>query len=576
MQEKEYLHGRWAAIMSWGLLAVMGFLLLLRTRYGMDTTDETFYLATARRFYDGDFLFKHDWNTAQVMGLVLLPVYRAYVLVHGSSEGIILFSRILLVFFGFGLACFLFRTLIKNTKSRMTALAVSICMLLYVRGNIINLSYYSLGMYTFVFALLLWMRSGESGHRQLCLAAAGISFSLSVLCMPYMVFLFCVIVILGLVCWIRKDTEKVGDVRSFLCGVFFSGVVFLALFGRYIPWNGLLEYLPMIFRDPEMEQEGIFVQLFDLLVYYTTVFLKYTWPLYLVTAVISVWFWKNHRKSKNTERWLDFLLLAEFFVQAVYVRTYFEGGIIAVFLLLALQLQLIYPDIRLKKLEHYFLVPGFLFGIVWVIASNVGQRSINMSFLIMDIWAVSFVLKLGGQSGKGLRGLYSCAVILLTGLLFIIRFLDVYRDGAVSQLTNCVETGVMKGIYTEELRGAVYEKTVKVLQEQVHETDTAVVLGCNPWAYMDLSGSCGSYSTWNLQGEDVLLEQYYELCPEKIPTVILVMPPELDKYVSWRFSSHGSGVHNGKKEVPAGILADMIQKGDYQRVEIDGVTIYRK
>ena len=75
----------WQTYLSAAVIFVTGILLIVRACYGMDTTDETFYLATARRFSDWDLLFKHDWNTAQVMGLVLLPLYRFYVFWNGSS-----------------------------------------------------------------------------------------------------------------------------------------------------------------------------------------------------------------------------------------------------------------------------------------------------------------------------------------------------------------------------------------------------------------------------------------------------------------------------------------------------------
>lgn len=60
-------------------------------------TDETFYLATAKRFSEGDLAIKYDWNTAQIFGLLLVPVYRIYTGITGSNEGIIIFMRILLV-----------------------------------------------------------------------------------------------------------------------------------------------------------------------------------------------------------------------------------------------------------------------------------------------------------------------------------------------------------------------------------------------------------------------------------------------------------------------------------------------
>ena len=80
---------------------ITGMALLYRAFYGMDLTDETFYLSTAKRFCDGDLLFMHDWNAGQIFGLLMVPFYRIYVFFHGNNEGVILSARI--AFVGLGL-----------------------------------------------------------------------------------------------------------------------------------------------------------------------------------------------------------------------------------------------------------------------------------------------------------------------------------------------------------------------------------------------------------------------------------------------------------------------------------------
>ena len=98
------------------VIFVMGCILACRAFYGMDVTDETFYLSTAKRFSDGDMLLRDDWNTGQVFGLILLPLYRVYVSVTGSSDGIILFTRINFVILEVYTSCFLYKVLITQTS----------------------------------------------------------------------------------------------------------------------------------------------------------------------------------------------------------------------------------------------------------------------------------------------------------------------------------------------------------------------------------------------------------------------------------------------------------------------------
>lgn len=58
-------------------------------------------------------------------------------------------------------------------------------------------------------------------------------------------------------------------------------------------------------------------------------------------------------------------MILEFFIQAVYVRTFFEAGIISTFFFLGIQMQLLYPEYRERKLEKYFLYTGIAFAIPW-------------------------------------------------------------------------------------------------------------------------------------------------------------------------------------------------------------------
>ena len=163
---------------------IIGILLIYRAFYGMDTTDETFYLATAKRFYEGDLLFQNDWNTGQIFGLVMMPFYYFYLMVTGSNEGIILCARILFVFIALFVAGFTYKVLYQYSKKFGASLLASLCILVYVRGNIITCSYYSLGFYTFLLAILWWMDAKKEKKEIWKLICSGISFAVSVLCMP--------------------------------------------------------------------------------------------------------------------------------------------------------------------------------------------------------------------------------------------------------------------------------------------------------------------------------------------------------------------------------------------------------
>lgn len=573
--KKIFLKKEASFFLTAGLFIILGVILIWRAFHGMDTTDETFYFATAKRFCEGDMLFKDDWNRGQIYGLLMVPFYKMHVFLNGNNEGIILTARILFVLISLAIAFFLYISLKEYDVSRGASFLASICVLFYARGNIITMSYYSLGFYTFLLAVLFWMLADRSGRRRYRIIS-GISFSISVLCMPYMAVGFVVM-------WIyvgyragkgHKITFIKAEYFSFGCIV--SAAIFLIYYFKMIPWRQLLKYVFVVFSDPGLEQEGLLYQYWALLTYIINSFLKYTWPIYIVTVIVSLLVGKKKIKNTEVKKWMTGVLIAEFLIQAIYVRGYFEGGIIAVFFLLMFQLQLLYPEYRLKEFEIYFLVPGILFAAIWVVGSNVGERVINMGVLLMDLWGLPLLWLISKEKGNGM--IYKCLRIpafVLPGILLLIRCFDVYRDGAVNTLTYQISSGVMKGIYTEPSRGMAYENAVELLEDNVEEGAVIAVLGCNPWGYLDSPALCGSYTTWQFSDGENRLIQYYVNFPDKVPDVVLVPADDINTYEYWKYSSHGVGLYEGEHLELYGILKEIVEKGNYEKTESGGTVLYK-
>lgn len=575
MQTDLFIKKRNQVILTAVLLLGTGSVLIWRSFYGMDLTDETFYLAAARRFYDGAMVFKDDWNRGQLFGLLMLPFYSIYMFIQGNNEGIILCSRILFVILELFVAAFLWKILIRNTGSFGAALSTSLCVLVYARGNIITMSYYNLGFLTFLLAVLWWSKAERGQEKKLFYLLSGFNFAVSVVCMPYMVLLFFVLLGVGIFWRLKNDAVRCRRVFWWFAGILFAAVVFLLYFGRLIPWKELQEYVPIIFQDPGLEKDGILEQFLNLFRYIGTVFLKYTWPVYAVTFVLSVLDGKRVLKNEVIHKLLPWLLAAEFFVQSIYVRTYFEGGVVLVLFLLALQMQFLYPEHRLKWMEHHFLIPGLLFAVPWVLGSNVGERVINMSILLMDIWGICFLWTVFQRhQRKNCYLAIKISVFWMFMVLFLIRIFDVYRDGSIERLNYSVSCGCMKGIYTEENRGNAYEQMVNLLLEETDDKDRIVTPGTNPWVYLDAPASCGAYTVWNFDNGESVLRQYYEKFPEYIPDKILLVPEEVSVYESWRFSSHGSGWNREEQAAVGGILGEIIESGNYVCLEKSGAKLY--
>jgi len=90
------------SLKTWGLaekiLAVGVFLYTFclayyRIRFGVDFTDEAYYAVLTQRFALGDTPFVDEFNLRQAAAVLLVPSYKLYLQIVGSTDGIILFLR---------------------------------------------------------------------------------------------------------------------------------------------------------------------------------------------------------------------------------------------------------------------------------------------------------------------------------------------------------------------------------------------------------------------------------------------------------------------------------------------------
>lgn len=552
------------------LLGVGMILLMARSFFGIDYTDESFYFALAKRFSQGDALLVDEWFPTQLIGALLLPLYKLYLGIFGNSEGIILCSRILYVLFACIVSAYMLGVFRKRGESCGYSLCVAMMLCIYVRAGIGTFSYYSLGLETFLLAILLLMDGENSFSPILKWVLAGINFSISVVCMPYMVLFFIVfVIVLFAKRQLFSDDKKYGYIFG---GILISGMVFLAFFGGQI-LQGVGNFQEIL-MDPA-HQGSIFEKVTDIIFYLCFIYLKYTWPLYMSTFIggLIIRFKRiQNQKIQNAYRMVVYL---EFLIQALYSRTYFEGGIIFAFLLLALQIQLMNLQIRDSQLEKYFLVPGIAFSFIWIIGSNVMMRVFNMGCLLADVWALKIILEDSKNIKTYFRYLRNLSVFLLFGVLLINRFFDVYRDNVIWDLDTQVTCGSMKGIFTTEDRAEEYETVVQELRMYTSENDRLAVLGLNPWVYLEAPSQCGAYSVWHVDFTDERNYSYYKKYPENIPNVIFLLNPSYGKFSGWRFGSQGSNTEGSGVAEVDGYLKMLLEEKEYETLECSGGTFYR-
>ena len=88
-----------ADIISAAVFVLIAVYLLMHLRNGIGLPDESFYLTVPQRIFNGDGLVSSEWHVTQFSSFAQYPFYALFRFVTGSTDGIILFFRVLYVFF---------------------------------------------------------------------------------------------------------------------------------------------------------------------------------------------------------------------------------------------------------------------------------------------------------------------------------------------------------------------------------------------------------------------------------------------------------------------------------------------
>lgn len=150
--------------------------------------DETFWLTVPRRFLQGDRLLVDESHLSQFSFLTMVPEMWLYLLMMGTTEGIVLnFRYINTVLWSAGCLFLFFRT---RTINKYAAMSASLFMLPFAPYGIMAFSYNSLGVLYQLNAVIFLLCARKRQKLQFILSGA--FYAGAVLCCPYMAAVYLV------------------------------------------------------------------------------------------------------------------------------------------------------------------------------------------------------------------------------------------------------------------------------------------------------------------------------------------------------------------------------------------------
>lgn len=515
------------------ILVILAIGLVGRSFFSFCQTDESFYAALINRFWNGEKLIQDEWHRAQFYAPLLLPFYGAYISLHGSTEGVILFLRILYVGFALITSLKLFFLVFEETADPVCAGIMASITMLFSRANISGVSYYNLCMLCAVSAFCSIENAGQPLCRNNLFHACwgGVLLSCAVVCNPFLVPFVLVAVIVSL---LNRKSRPI--FISVIAGIFGMAVIYCLYLVSVTGFQGVLQFLPFVFQNSEQNSlSANLLYMTEQAVRYS----KYVAVPALLMSVVAAIGKTGKMKSKHIRVLYVFVQTILLGISAVQTISEINGIILFVLTVVA------FPFWLDAWKEEQFITAKRLysFGIVNAVAfsaaSNTGLDAATVGFCISGIggiWLIkeSLFRKETSNSEEDIKT-QNRTVKVETKLVFTIitavvltpllcqRLIGVYRDAPLWELDTKLEQGPAKGLYTTQLHAEQYESICDSLAELEKRVPEGRVLYCKnlPWAYLMTGYQYGTCSPWRVYMTE--FETYCVVRPENRPDYICVL-----------------------------------------------------
>lgn len=592
------------------LIVISMIILLIRSTYSFCWSDETFYLATTKRFYDGDSIFYHEWFPTQLSSLLLLPLYSLYVGIVGSSTGVLLFNRIIFVILESVSAYFVYRLLSKNHGIFIGCIA-SLFTQWYVHLNIATLSYYTITIHCFLLAMLIIYDCYINKNSNLKLIIAGFLFAISVLCLPTMCVAYFIIVFAGFLItalakfipnakFIADFSKKLDFIHTFiytLFGIIIPAAIFFIYMLTHVSIKNFINSIPFVLSDDEHETNFRY-PIKKMYLSINESFGKIGYICYLFTAcallIFAIMLISNYVKNENLkEKISSFLLLIKpvifiadlvLFILYLYTCYKYTGYIFSAILMFTTPLFLI-TEKKNYKLFILTYLSGLIYSLVFSYSSNGMLYILSMGHFICSIGCIVFIYDFINELKENrtfniLNKIYipliSAILVICTLDICTLRIVNIYRDDSIKNLNALIHEGPAKGLRTSDEHLKMYEEVILTIDEYCMEDNdnkTLLISKLLPFGYLESNMKIAAPTVWRNPLGSTRLKEYYEIHSDRYPDVIYVLNEEYGTYETCG-DVERDPIPNANDD--EGYIYDLISSYGYEAIHVPSGIIYKK
>ncbi len=439
-------------LLAFGILfAGIITLSVVRIHYGVEIIDESFYLAIAYRFAQGDIPLVDEYNIIQTASFITYPLVKAYLLINGSTEGIMLYIHNCFLLFLVAYFFIIYLVLQSFLPKKIAVMAALPC-LFFVPFNLYSFSYNSMGSAFLTLGLFLGIRSILiKQYSRAITFLSGLCHGLCVLAYPSFIIpvgLFFLIRI-----WHEKQNKKI---LLYIAGGLLSSFVAMPflIYAGVDQIKTVLNYINSIGKHAGgLEKfEKIYGQFYHL---------TYTWFIYLVTLAI---FYSFIRIRFFVGIWVTLLILISFIYLLLQTMFGQSGSLFSVFYFSIIGVTVylfIHKNYLARRFFLFVLIPSIVAAITgsWTSSNglvNIGLGAFSGS-IATSVLVYIFIRKFAKSEW---HEFFSIIIFCSFSYVIMMYTFITTSEGRISELKYLMDKGPFKGIFTtlekKELLDSVY------------------------------------------------------------------------------------------------------------------------
>ena len=540
-------NGVWLTAIACIVLSAFSALLFRCAFYGVHSPDEGFYLTVPYRLFTGDALLIDEFQESQFCAFLQYLPFAAFMKVTGSTDGIILFFRVLYVICQTAVSFFVFFRM--KRFGVLGALGAAAVYLVYVPEFVESLDYYTISLMAVTLIAVL-LATSEKLPVPVCVFM-GVLSACAVVAMPMLAVIYFAYTAAAFAGMLRKKKGKPAPSPlsfrvwgAITAGILLTAVLFFVFLLSFAPLGEYITHFGNLFAGYDHDLSSAAAQNGSVVKYgviFQTLFglQPVAFPLSLVlTAALLI----DKRRISHRAVWCFISgVFHLYYVVSTCILLFgrIEHGMFAPYILCVFTLHCYLLTERKNKKLLYLWSAGLVYilclGAISQANKYAGVAGCTVSCIACAPAAGDLLAELRFAAADGKRKTDRIAAIALTavcavsivgitgvnaGALFVSDRVNALLQWDGESVRETITAGPLKGVTVSQNEKTVYDQMSADLRT-IAETAPGrlYVEGQLPIAYLmngSLVGGCSAYYVDRPQ----MLERYYLEDPARIPRAV--------------------------------------------------------